>query len=124
MWPGSAVPDPTNPLSVFKAEETQSFTLGGRYAMNIGQKSPLDLSFEFSRFRAGADGAPWERQDQYVAGLGYFIAPGVNLFGEFIHVDGWAPLNFVSGGNQPDGTSWSKLDATTDVITFGVQAAF
>lgn len=124
VWPGSAVPDPTNPLSVFAAQETSSWALGGRYAMDIGQDSPLDVSFEFSRFRAGDDGAPWERQDQYVAGLGYFIAPGVNMFGEFIHVNGWAPLNFVSGGNLPGGASWSERDATTDVITFGVQAAF
>ena len=30
-WPGSAVPIPTNPLSVFEATKTSAFTLGGRF---------------------------------------------------------------------------------------------
>ncbi|WP_291844906.1 porin [Maricaulis sp.] len=124
VWPGSAVPDPTNPLSVFEAQATRSWAVGGRYAMDIGADNPLDVSLEFSRFRAGADGAPWERQDQYVAGLGYFLAPGVSVFGEYIHTDGWVPLNFLSGGNFPDGSTWSENDASTDVLAFGVQAAF
>ena len=124
VWPGSHVTNPLNPLSVYEATETLSFTAGGVYSMDIGAPSDLDVSFEFSRFRAGADGAPWERQDQYVAGLGYFIAPNVNLFGELIHTDGWVPLNFLSGGNLPGGATWSERDATTDVLTFGVQAAF
>ncbi|WP_417478792.1 porin [Maricaulis maris] len=124
VWPGSAVPDPTNPLSVYEARETRSWAVGGRYGMDIGAESLLDLSLEFSRFRAGADGAPWERQDQYVAGLSYFLAPGVNVFGEYIHTDGWVPLNFLSGGNLPGGATWSEFDATTDILAFGVQATF
>lgn len=124
VWPGSHVTDPLNPLSVYEATETLSFGLGGVYSMDIGAPSDLDVSFEFSRFRAGADGAPWERQDQYVAGLGYFLTPGVNLFGELIHTEGWVPLNFLSGGNLPGGATWSERDAKTDILTFGVQAAF
>ncbi|WP_417487983.1 hypothetical protein [Maricaulis sp.] len=124
VWPGSAVPDPTNPLSVFEARETSSWAVGGRYGMDVGAESPLDISFEFSRFRAGDDGAPWERQDQYVAGLSYFLAPGVNMFGEYIHTDGWVPLNFLSGGNLPNGATWSERDATTDILAFGIQATF
>lgn len=123
VWPGSAVPAP-NPLSVFEAQETVSFTFGGRYGLDIGRDSDLDISLEFSRFRAGDDGAPWERQDQWVAGLGYFVTPSVNLFGEYIHTDGWVPLNFLSGGNLPGGATWSERDAQTDILTFGVQAAF
>jgi len=98
-WPGSAVPIPTNPLSVFEAEKTLAFTAGARYGFDIGQPSDLIGSFEFSRFKAGEDGAPWERQDQWVAGLSYFLTPSVNLFGELVHTKGWVPLNFLSGGN-------------------------
>ena len=45
-------------------------------------------------------------------------------FGEYIHTDGWVPLNFLSGGNFPDGSTWSERDDTTDILTFGIQAAF
>jgi len=124
VWPGSH--NPNAPLDVFDAVETQSFGLGGRYDMDIGAESPLAVSLEFSRFRAGDDGAPWERQDQWVGGLSYFLTPSVNLFGEVIHTQGWVPLNFLSGGTPglPINTTWSESDAETDVITFGVQAAF
>ena len=124
VWPGSAVPDPTNPLSIYEATETFAFTLGGRYAYAMAEGAPVDISFEFSRFNAGDDGAPWERQDQWVFGLNRMVAPSVSLFGEFIHTDGWVPLNFLSGGNQPNGATWSERDATTDIIAVGVQAAF
>lgn len=124
VWPGSAVPDPTNPLSVFEAQETVAFTLGGRYAYAMSEGAPVDISLEFSRFRAGDDGAPWERQDQWVFGLNRMVAPSVSLFGEFIHTEGWVPLNFLSGGNFPDGSTWSERDATTDIIAVGVQATF
>ena len=124
VWPGSAVPDPTNPLSIYEATETFAFTLGGRYAYAMAEGAPVDISFEFSRFNAGDDGAPWERQDQWVFGLNRMVAPSVSLFGEFIHTEGWVPLNFLSGGNQPNGATWSERDATTDIIAVGVQAAF
>ena len=124
VWPGSAVPVPSNPLSVYEAQETQSFGIGARYALDIGAESDLDMSFEFSRFRAGDEGAPWERQNQYVAGLSYFLTPSVNMFGEIIHTEGWVPLNFLSGGNLPAGATWSERDAETNVLTFGIQAAF
>ena len=123
-WPGTAVPDPTNPLSVFDAVETTSWGFGGRYAFDIGQDSPFYLSGEFSTFVAGDDGAPWERQNQWVLGGSYFVTPSVNIFGELIRADGFAPLNFLSGGNFPDGSTWSERDAQTDVITLGIQAAF
>ena len=123
-WPGTQVPDPTNPLSVFEAEETTSWGFGGRYAFDIGQDSPLYVSGEFSTFIAGDDGAPWERQNQWVLGGSYFITPSVNIFGELIRAEGFAPLNFLTGGNFPDGSTWSERDAQTDVVNFGIQAAF
>ena len=128
VWPGSNVPIPTNPLSVFPAVKTKAFTVGGRYAfgseMAVQQERAFAVSGEFSKFIAGAEGSPWERQNQVVAGLSWFPVSNLNLFGEFIHVDGFAPLNFVSGGNFPDGSTWSDRDATTNVILIGGTAAF
>jgi len=43
---------------------------------------------------------------------------------EVIRAEGFVPLNFLSGGNFPDGSTWSERDATTDVILIGAQAAF
>lgn len=119
-WPGTQVPDPSNPLSVFEAAKTKSWGVGSRYAL----RDDLDASFEFSTFIAGPNDAPWERQNQWVAGLSYDLVDHVNLFGEVTHVDGFAPLNFLTGGNFPDGTTWSDRDATTDLILLGIQAAF
>lgn len=121
-WPGTASPVPF--YSQFEAVKAESFTLGGRYWMNLQREDDFALSAEFSRFISGDDGAPWERQDQYVLGASYFVVPNVNLFGELIHTRGWVPLNFLSGGNFADGTSWSESDAETNVIAVGVQAAF
>ena len=125
VWAGSAVPAAVNPaLAVFDAVETTSWGIGGRYAMDIGKDEPFYLSAEFSTFIAGDDGAPWERQDQWVLGGSYFVTPSVNFFGELIHTEGWVPLNFLSGGNLPAGATWSESDAKTDVFTLGIQAAF
>ena len=52
------------------------------------------------------------------------MVPNVNVFGEAIHVDGFAPLNFLSGGNFPDGSTWSDNDANTNVLLVGAQVAF
>ncbi|WP_018148606.1 hypothetical protein [Henriciella marina] len=47
----------------------------------------------------------------------------MKLFAEAIHVDGFAPLNFLSGGNFPDGGTWSDNDATADVLRAGAHTA-
>lgn len=62
----------------------------------------VDLSSEFSRFEAGPRGAPWEKQDQFVVGAAWFVRPSVKLFAEYVRVDGFAPLNFISGGSIRD----------------------
>ncbi|MEQ8558356.1 MAG: hypothetical protein RIB03_08565 [Henriciella sp.] len=127
VWPGSAVPDPTNPLSVYEAQKTRSWTVGGRYGLGgtlLSGKRDSYISLEFSKFRAGDDGAPWERQNQVVLGYSKHLIDNVNLFGEVIRADGFAPLNFVSGGNFPDGSTWSDKDAKTDVLLVGIHSAF
>lgn len=128
VWPGSNVPIPSNPLSVFPAVKTKAFTVGSRYAFGpesaSTQKRAFAVSGEFSKFIAGAEDSPWERQNQAVLGLSWFPVSNLNVFGEFIHVDGFAPLNFLSGGNFPDGSTWADRDATTDVILIGATAAF
>ncbi|RIJ31211.1 hypothetical protein [Henriciella algicola] len=127
VWPGSAVPIPTNPLSVFDAQKTRSWTVGGRYGFGdtlLSGKRDHYISLEFSKFRAGEEGAPWERQNQFVLGYSRYLIDNVNLFAEAIHVDGFAPLNFLTGGNFPDGSTWSDNDAKTEVILIGAHTAF
>ena len=121
-WPGTASPY----IPEFEATGNTTFTLGGRFDANFGLPKPVSLSAEFSRYEAGASGSPWEKQDQSVIGASYFFSSNVNLFAEVIHVDGWVPFNFLSGGN-PGGLvaeSWSSQTSNTDVITFGLQTAF
>ena len=80
---------------------------------------------------AGPDGAPWEKQDQLVLGAAWLALPSVKLFAEYIRVDGFAPLNFMSGGSirdengnvMPDRTI-SDASAHSDVFMVGVNAAF
>ena len=127
-WEGTAVPIPTNPLSEFEAVKPEAFTLGGRFAFgaeNLSvQRREFAVSAEFSKFISGEKGSPWRRQNQSVLGLSWFPVPNVDLFGEFIHVDGYVPLNFLSGGNFPDGSTWSRQDADTNVILAGAQVSF
>jgi predicted porin len=125
-WPGTF--NPVNPaFAEFAAQKNTTFTLGASYGFDFGLKNDVELSAEFSRFIAGDDGSPWEKQDQLVLGASYFLNTNVKLFAEYIHVDGWVPLNFLSGGNTfagPSDESWSDQDATTDAIVLGVTAAF
>ena len=121
-WPGTHNPA----IPEFAAQKNTTFTLGASYGFDFGLKNDVELSAEFSRFIAGDDGSPWEKQDQLVLGASYFLNTNVKLFAEYIHVDGWVPLNFLSGGNPggAPGQSWSDQDATTDAIVLGVTAAF
>jgi hypothetical protein len=122
VWPGTANPY----ISQFSAEKNTTFTVGGRQAFDVGLTNKMDFSIEFSRFKAGASSSPWEKQDQYVLGASYYPTPSINLFAKAIRVEGWVPLNFLSGGDPGSvlGTSWSSQSSTTNVFTIGVQAGF
>jgi hypothetical protein len=122
VWPGTH--NPTAPLNVFAAHEVQSFSVGGRYSALDLTGQDVRVSAEFSRFIAGPDGAPWESQDQFVLGAAYFYEPSVKLFTEYIHTAGYAPLNAISGALDGSTTTHSDLNAESNIILFGANAAF
>ncbi|GHF25903.1 hypothetical protein GCM10017044_20930 [Kordiimonas sediminis] len=121
IWDGTH--NPTPPLDQFEARKVTSFGLGGRYSMDLSGKR-ADLSLEFSSFIAGPKGSPWRRQDQTVLGFSYFLTDSVKFFGEGIFVNGYAPLNFISGGNVPPGETHSDMDITNKGVIIGVNAVF
>ena len=125
-WPGTFNPA----IPEFRASRVTSFDVGARRRFDTA-RGRVDLSAEFSRFVAGPDGAPWERQDQIVLGAAWYARPSAKLFMEYIRVNGFAPLNFVSGGSVrdemgaviPDRTI-SDASARSDIIMLGVNVAF
>ena len=126
VWPGTFNPG----IPQFAASKVTSFDIGGKYRHGTAA-GPVDLSAEFSRLVAGPDGAPWERQDQIVLGAAWFAWPNAKLFAEYIHIEGYTPLNFLSGGSVrddrgevvPDQTH-SDSSARSDVLIIGVNVAF
>ena len=123
VWPGTHVPNLANPLSIYPASRVTSYTVGGRYHAPLTANG-LKLSFEYSKFIAGPSGAPWNSQDQMVLGVANDISDRVSLFGEVVRIQGFAPLNFVSGGNFPDGSTWSDPTARSQVLVLGMKAGF
>lgn len=121
VWPGTF--NPTPPLNKFAASKVTSFDVGAKYVADVGGVD-LHLSADYSTFIAGPEGSPWRRQDQTVLGLAVFPAPSVKLFTEWVRVDGYSPLNFISGGNLGPGVSWSDANARDDVLLAGANVAF
>ena len=125
-WPGTFNPG----MPEFAASDVTAFDIGARYRLAL-HGGPVDLSAEFSRFTAGPDGAPWERQDQFVVGASWFVEPSVKLFADYIRVEGFAPLNFISGGSIRDEDGNVLADRTisdaatrSNVFLLGINAAF
>ncbi|MBR9827765.1 MAG: hypothetical protein GYB41_03840 [Oceanospirillales bacterium] len=119
-WPGTynpALPD-------YAASKVTSWGLGTKYSTSLGGYD-MDLSADFSRFIAGPSGSPWERQDQWVLGIASYPTPSAKFFAEFIHIEGYAPLNFISGGNHTDPTqTHSNADANSNILMLGGNVAF
>jgi len=67
VWPGTH--NPTFPLSKFAASKVSSFDIGVKYNLNTKYAIRYVISSEFSNFRAGPKGSPWERQNQLVIGF-------------------------------------------------------
>ena len=93
VWPGTFNPA----IPEFTASRVTSFDIGAKYRLGSNHR-PVDVSAELSRFEAGPHGAPWERQDQLVLGAAWFPRPYAKLFAEYVRVNGYAPLNFISAG--------------------------
>ena len=119
-WPGTHNPNP--PLDTFEASKVSSLSIGASYAVLLSKSAILKVSGEFSNFVAGPDGSPWERQNQYVAGAALSIGSSSSLFVELFRTEGFAPLNFVSGGNLDDlGTTISDADARSLGFVLGAR---
>lgn len=67
VWPGTHNPYP--PLDKYPAGKVSSIDLGAKYSFNLEGKVQYAVSGEFSNFRSGPDGSPWERQNQIVLGF-------------------------------------------------------
>ena len=120
-WEGTFNPA----LPQFAASKVSSFDLGVQYRNQLWEK-PVSYSLEFSNFEAGPAGSEWERQNQLVLGLSVKYQPNVKLFSELIRVEGYAPLNFLSGGNFPNepGRTHSDASANSNMLMLGVNTAF
>lgn len=119
VWPGTHNPIP--PLDVFAASKVSSTDFGLKCNFNVRGKIIYGLSGEFSNFRPGPSGAPWERQNQIVVGFSGMICNSSKLFLEFFRTDGYVPLNFISGGNLAPGVTHSVRDAFSYGIVLGCQ---
>ncbi|AUC80678.1 hypothetical protein [Lacinutrix sp. Bg11-31] len=126
VWKGTYNPAP--PLNIFEASKVSSLDVGAKYDLNENGKFKHTISGEFSNFRAGADGAPWERQNQMVLGFATLINNSSKLFAEVFRTDGYAPLNFISGSDDnapfPAGTTHSLREANSMGIVVGAQISF
>lgn len=126
VWNGTFNPNP--PLDVFEASKVSSLDIGAKYDLNQSDKMQYTISGEFSNFRAGADGAPWERQNQYILGFSTLINNSSKLFVEVFRTEGYSPLNFISGSDDfapfPPGVTHSERDASSMGIVLGAQVTF
>lgn len=123
VWNGTH--NPTPPLDVFAATKVSSLDFGGKLDFNLEGDYVYSISGEFSNFRAGDVGAPWERQNQIVAGFTAQYKKTSKLFIELFRTDGYAPLNFISGSDPfapfPPGETHSLRSANSMGIVLGVQ---
>ncbi len=119
VWLGTFNPNP--PLDVFPASKVSSTDIGAKFDFNPGAETLFSLSAEWSQFKAGPKGSPWERQNQFVAGFCAFVNGSSRLFVEYFNTAGYVPLNFVSGGNLPAGQTHSVRGASSNGIVVGAQ---
>lgn len=122
-WPGTHNPNP--PLDIFPASRVTSYDVGAKYRMRVKDR-PFDLSLDYSALVAGPKGAPWRKQDQWVAGLAFFPIANVKLFSEIVLINGYEPLNFISGGipGEDPGDTESDTHKHSQALVVGVNLAF
>jgi hypothetical protein len=123
VWNGTH--NPTPPLDIYAAAKVSSLDYGAKFDFNVKGDYVYSLSGEFSNFRAGAVGAPWERQNQIVIGLSTLYKKSSKIFVELFRTDGYAPLNFISGSDPfapfPPGVTHSLATANSMGIVIGAQ---
>ena len=123
IWKGTH--NPTPPLDVFKAAKVSSLDIGAKYDLNQNDNLKYSVSGEFSNFRAGADGSPWERQSQIVLGFSALVKKSSKIFIELFRTEGYAPLNFISGSDNnapfPAGVTHSLRSANSIGLVAGIQ---
>jgi hypothetical protein len=126
LWPGTH--NPTPPLDVYAASKVSSMDVGAKYTFKSKSSVEHSISGEFSNFKAGPSGAPWERQNQYVAGYSALFDRSSKLFLELFRTDGYVPLNWISGSAPfapfPPGTTHSVRNAFSYGIVIGGQITF
>ena len=118
VWPGTH--NPTPPLDVYDASKVTSLDVGVRYDFNVDGKILYAISGEYSDFRAGPDGAPWERQNQIVLGFSGMIKKSSKFFLELFRTEGYVPLNFISGSNPDQPFPAGETHSQSDVVTLGI----
>lgn len=119
VWEGTHNPNP--PLDVFAASKVSAINAGAKFTFNPEDATTFTLSGEWSQFRAGPKGAPWERQNQFVIGLNALVNRSSRLFIEYFNTAGYSLLNFVSGGNLAPVQTWSVRGASSNGIVIGAQ---
>ncbi len=126
VWKGTHNPNP--PLDIFPAVKVSSLDIGAKYDLNQSDKMKYTISGEFSNFKCGAEGSPWERQNQIVVGFASLINKSSKLFIEVFRTEGYVPLNFISGSNAnepfPAGETHSVRDAYSIGIVVGAHVSF
>lgn len=119
-WPGSYNPNP--PLDHYAASEVSALNAGARVGLNRTGPVRYAVSAEYSDFRCGPAGSPWERQNQKVLGFQAEFRKTSSVFVELFHTDGYVPLNFMTGGNFDDpGQTHSERNAQSFGVVLGAR---
>lgn len=119
VWPGTFNPNP--PLNVYEASRVSSLDYGAKFNINPRGKIVYTVSGEFSNFISGAEGSPWERQNQLVFGVNAQVEKHSRIFLEYFRTTGYVPLNFISGGNfENPGVTHSDRNSKSFGFVLGV----
>lgn len=120
VWPGSY--NPNAPLNQFFASKVSSMSAGVKVNLNPDGTIRYSLSGEYSDFRTGPAGSPWERQNQKILGFAAEVMDASTLFLEIFSTDGYVPLNFMTGGNmESPGETHSERDAFSNGLVLGAR---
>jgi hypothetical protein len=117
--------NPNAPLDIYQASRISSYDVGLKHRTRAFDR-PLHLSADFSTLMAGPHGAPWQHQDQWVAGIASYPSPNVKLFSEVIFVEGYLPFQFLTGGTpgDPAGETESDTGKRSQVLMTGITVGF